>query len=326
MVAIAFTNDGRISAAEDRSTLARTSRSATSRSTRSPAREASAASSRAASMAWSSLGWSPTRPAEVRPGVEHDQHVAVPLGPPGPHHHRAWTGRCPASRWSGRRRRGRTPAGCRTRCPARAAGWSPGRPAPAAGPAGWAGACGRRTAAARGPSTAPRARPAARRRRSGPSARIDHRPGPPVAPPGRAQGQVEPAPLPGRDPHLLHPAAGARPTASRRRGRCRPDRRRPRLVSGQLGVRLLARAAPTCRRPGAPGPGRRGAEQRGRGRSTSTTTPVATSAAHQEPATATATTAAAASSAGPPGQDHARGRLSGGPGRWPGSTRSPSRW
>ena len=67
-------------------TRARTRRSKASRSTRSPARAASAASSSAASIAASSRGASPTRPADGARGVEHEQHPAVALGPPGAHH------------------------------------------------------------------------------------------------------------------------------------------------------------------------------------------------------------------------------------------------
>ena len=110
----------------------------------------------------------------ARPRCARCRAPAPPAGPAraarcGPRH--CGCGRWPASRSSGRRRRGRTRAASRTRCPGRAPGSRPGRRARGAGPAGWAGACGTRTAAASGPCRRRRGSAAGRHRPSGPRSR-----------------------------------------------------------------------------------------------------------------------------------------------------------
>ena len=114
----------------------RTRRSPATTSTRSPARAASAASSSAASIAESSRGTSSTRPADDAGRVEHQHDPSVALGLPGADHDVAVAGARRASRSSGRRRRGRTRAASRTRCPGRAPAPPTVRPGRAAGPAG----------------------------------------------------------------------------------------------------------------------------------------------------------------------------------------------
>ena len=218
--AIALTNAGSISAADVRSTLARTSRSATSRSTRSPAREASAASSRAASIAWSSFGWSPTRPAEVRPesstistcrsrsGRQVRTTTVVERAVP-----RQSMERTSSPGTYSRRLSNSVPwPRCRMRRPAVELA-QPGQPA------GQVLAGVERRQRPDRPRRAVLGLPAGHPQR--PERPDDHRPGGPVAAPGRHQGQVEPPALPGRDGHRAAPRRARRPTASRRCGRCR---------------------------------------------------------------------------------------------------------
>ena len=319
-----------------RSTLARTSRSATSRSTRSPAREASAASSSAASIAWSSLGWSPTRPAEVRPGVQHDQHVPVPLGPPGADHDGGRPGGAPpvdgADVVAGHVLAQAVELGA-------LAALQDGGPAVQLAqpgqPAGQVLAGVERRQGADGPRRA-RARPAARPRRSGPSARMTTGPGPPVTAPGRPQGQFAGAVAagPGSGTRCTPPRAPADGVQASRTvavevaaaecwsaaARCAPPRR----------------AGPRCRRPGGPGPW----PARRRAAMSSRRSP--------RPAPRSRSARPTRRRRSPPrparrqrGQQRRPARsglirrrvdarpraiISGAPGRWPGSTRSPSRW
>ena len=189
------------------------------RSTRSPARDASAASSRAASIAWSSFGWSPTRPADVRP-------VSSTISTC-----RSRSGR--QVRTTTVLRPGRAAPVDRAdvvagdvlaqavelgALPALQDAW-PGRPARAAGPAGWAGACD----AVNGGSTRivhgagcwrlPAGEP------SGPSARIDDRPGAAVTAAGGQQRQLDSRRRCRAGMSTGWTRRARRPTAARRRGR-----------------------------------------------------------------------------------------------------------
>ena len=324
---MAFTNAGRISAAEERSTLARTSRSAISRSTRSPAREASAASSSAASIAWSSLGWSPTRPAEVRPESSTISTCRSRSG-------RQVRTTTVVDRAVPRQSMERTSSpGTYSRRLSNSVPWPRcrmvARPSSSRSRASRLGRCLRaenggsaRTVHGASCSTWRPATP------SGPSARITT--GPARRSPRRVGRRVRSRrpPLPGGDPYPLHAAAGAggrRPGVADRAGQV------PAAEVGQrqLGVRLLAQPDRGVAAPADAGPGRGGAQRRssaddqhqhrrwrsaqaGQGRRP----PPRTTGPRQA-----SSPARQVSDPRMPPVERGTGRA-----RWPGSTRSPSRW
>ena len=215
-------------------------------------------------------------------GVEHDQHVPVPLRPPGPDHDRGRPGGAPPVD------RPDVVAGhvlaqaVELRALAALQDASTGRRARAAGPAGWAGACGRGTAAARGRSTArlcSACRPATR---SGPSARITT--GPARRSPRRVgqQGQATAAAAagPGWSPAATPPRAPADGVQALRTvaGQVAAAG----LVSISSGLRLLAQPDRGVAGPRGPADlGRRRARATMSAAITATSTPVAISTAHQ---------------------------------------------
>ena len=220
------------SRAPARRSRARTRRSPATTSTRSPARAASAVSSSAASIAESRRGTSADPAGRGARGVEHQDDAPVALGLPGAHHDGAVAGAWPASRWSGRRRRGRTRAASRTRCPGRAPGRRTGRRARGAGRAAL-GRCLRdsnggsdRTAAGHvaGASAAPRARAVPRVRSVTPDGAQVAAPASGAARWSRSArspgGEPEPVPVAGRAGRRLPGVADQHRVPARRR-RCR---------------------------------------------------------------------------------------------------------
>ena len=183
-------------------------------------------------------------------GVEHQHHPAVALGLPGAHHDVAVAGAWPASRSSGRRRRGRTRAASRTRCPGRAPG-PPTRPSRSRSRASRLGRCLRdsnggseRTvpgdvegALPRGQARAARERGRSRRRRAG-------RRGVGAAAAVRSSTRS-----PGASREPVPVVAWRRRSAARRRAPAPRTRRRPALRDEQhrLGVGCPSRTVPTGR-------------------------------------------------------------------------------
>ena len=248
--AIALTNAGRISAAEVRSTLARTSRSATSRSTRSPARRGQRGEQQRGVHRVVELGLVADPAGRGAAGVEHDQHVPVPFGPPGPHHHRGGPGRAApvdgAHVVAGHVLAQAVELGA-------LAALQDGRPAVELAqpgqPAGQVLAGVERRQRADGPRRGVLGLAAGHAQRAeGPD---HHRPGVAGRRAGSAAGSGSAGAAAGRGCHPLRPRRGPRPTASRRCGPCRRSSGVPVLVEHQLGAAPPRRAGPRCRRTAA---------------------------------------------------------------------------
>ena len=192
-------------------------------------------------------------------GVEHDQHVPVPFRSPGAHHDRGGPGGAPPVDRPDVVAGHVLPQAVELRAlpplqdggPAVQLAQS-GQPAGQvlAGVEGRQGAYGPRRAVLRLPSGHPQ-------RSQGPD---DHRTGLTVTPPGRAQGQFQLPPLPGRDRHPLDaiPGAGRRgPRVADRRGQVAAAE----IGQHQLGLRLLAQPYRDVAVPPDPHLGRGGAQR-----------------------------------------------------------------
>ena len=223
--------------------------------------------------------------------VQHDQHVPVPLRPPGADHHGGRPGRAPPVDGAHVVARDVLPQAVELGALPALQDGGPAVQLPQPGqPAGQVLAGVERRQRADGPRCAVLGLPSGHPQR--PSARITT--GPARRSPRRVgpQGQFVRAALPGRDRSPAAPRRGRRPTASRRRARWPAD---PggRGWSAPAGCGPPRPAGPTCRRPAGPGPwpARRRAAMSSADHQHQHQ-PVAISTAHQVPAIATASTAA----------------------------------